>query len=1271
MDYNEQQEPSIDFHSISLSVASPDDILDISHGEVTKPETINYRTQRPEKGGLFCEKIFGPVKNWECACGKYKRIRYKGVICEKCGVEVTKSIVRRERMGHIRFAVPVTHNWFVRTLPSRIGLLLGLGVKDLERVIYFASYIVTGIDDDARKEVLKEIDSEFKTARKQAQKNAQEEINKIKADCKAKKCKEKDVLKKETEEIEKIAQLDAQHTSLKKQLEELSFLKVISEVEYRNLSMRFGHIFSADSGSEAVRSILQNTNLDYKIEEHRIRLPKAAVQERKQIIKTLKLLQGLKDAHIRPEWMVLTVLPVLPPDLRPMVALEGGRFAASDLNDLYRRVINRNNRLKKLMEIGAPEVITRNEKRMLQEAVDALILGEDKRQSGNFRMAARRQLKSLSEMLKGKKGRFRQNLLGKRVDYSGRSVIVVGPELKLYQCGLPKKMALKLFKPFIIGNLIRDELAYNVKSAERYIAEGHKQVWNILEELSKKYCVLLNRAPTLHRLGIQAFYPVLIDGHAIQIHPLVCAAFNADFDGDQMAVHLPLSKEAQKEAKEIMLSKHNILKPSSGDPIINPSQDIILGVYYMTSLFTDKLGTGSIFANEKEALLAYNNDQVHLQAEVTIKMNDEYIKTTIGRILFNEVIDEYFGYINEQMNSKKIKKLFARYYFELGAEKTSDFSDKIKEIGFKYATQSGISFGKDDMIAPVEKSTILEEASELVRKINNHHWKGIVTQEEKYIQVIKIWTRVKSRISAHIKENFDKQNHIYYQVDSGARGNWEQITQMCGMKGLAVSPSGKTIELPMISSLKEGLSVLEYFISTHGGRKGKADTALRTANAGYLTRKLVDVAQEITIAEDDCGTEEFIVVGNEGTEFTSTIDKKVFGRVVASDVCHPKTGEIIVEKGIIVNHDHADAILEAEVQEVAVYSPITCENQRGICAKCYGFDLAYAEPIAGGVPVGIIAAQSIGEPGTQLTMRSFHSGGVATETVDMSQGLSRVEELFEARSPKSTAYIAEVSGKIHIEKTLSEYIVKLSSDNPKQEKITLPNNIELMVKVGDVIKAKQALGKIDKKKITTKYEGIVSKITKTTLTIDLKDSKDTLYHIPHHYTVLVESGDEVLQGHVLTNGHLDLRQAMQLSGDIFVQKYIVSQIQDVYNSQGQFIHDKHIEIIVRKMFSKVLITQSNYDNHLEGDMKDYREILNFNAMLVKNKQPLVECERLLLGLTKVALSTDSWLAAASFQETIRILVGVAVENRKDPLKGLKENVIIGRLIPVGKKEIAK
>jgi len=1194
------------FDAIKLKIASPDDILKNSHGEVTKPETINYRTQKPEKDGLFDERIFGPTKDWECYCGKYRRIRYKGVICDKCGVEVTRAIVRRERMGHIKLAVPVAHIWFLRSIPSKIGLILDVPSNALERVVYYAAYIVMSVDEKAREEALQEISREYKQKSKLQITNS-----KLQTD---------------------LAVLDKARDKARDDLKNLHKYQILGESEFHDLSLKYGNIFEAGIGSEAVKKLLEEINLAELAAKLTEEEKTAPLSTRKKVLKRLKLTQSFLKAGIRPEWMFLSILPVLPPDLRPMVPLDGGRFATSDLNDLYRRVINRNNRLKKLLEFSAPEVIVRNEKRMLQEAVDALIDNSARRAQNQAAALAsqKRPLRSLADMLKGKQGRFRQNLLGKRVDYSGRSVIVVGPNLKLDECGLPKQMALELFKPFVINKIIERELAHNIKGANRLIEEGINEVWAILEEVIQNKYVLLNRAPTLHRLGIQAFRPILVEGLAIRIHPMVCTAFNADFDGDQMAVHLPLSEEAQKEAREIMLSAKNLLKPATGESIVVPTQDSVLGVYYLSSIKDGLKGEGRIFADEQDTILAYQFGEIDLRAKIKTRIKKTevrnqkakgLIETSVGRVLLNQTLPEDFEFINEELRSKDIRNTIGKIFAVYGAEKTAKILDGIKNIGFEYATKSGISWGMDDLKMPPEKKQIIEEAKKQIDGVEKYYERGLLTTEEKSDRVIEIWKSAIDKIEQLVPPSLDPNGPVFTIIDSKARGSWKQITQMVGLKGLVQNPAGDIIDLPIISSFKEGFNVLEYFISTHGARKGSADTALRTASAGYLTRRLVDVSQDVVITEENChpagdhpkgDSEGFVMRKKDGDEFGVGLGARVFGRTAAKDIKNANS-EVLVKAGDIVGRKAGIRIDKEEVLEAVVRSPITCKTKFGICRKCYGYDLGNNEPVEVGTAVGIVAAQAIGEPGTQLTMRTFHTGGVAS-AADITEGLPRVQEVFEARIPKSKAVISEVDGKI---------IDIVDSGRQKLIRIA-PSKSE----------------KSDDKEIIE-------------------------YSASGENTLWVKKDDLVVKGQQLSEGSLDLKELFSVSGMPAVAGYILNEVQKVYATNGSDINAKHIEVIIRQIFGRIRIKEAGDTNFTPGDIIEKVVFAEENNRVKKIDGKMATAIQLLMGITKVALTTESWLSAASFQETAKVLINAAVEGKSDKLLGLKENVILGRLIPAG------
>ncbi len=1267
----DRKHPQKEFNAISISLASPEQIHGWSSGEVTKPETINYRTQKPERDGLFCERIFGPTKNWECYCGKYKKIIYKGVICEKCGVEVTRNSVRRERMGHIDLAVPIAHIWFLRSTPSRIGLLLDLPIKSLEQVVYFAAYIIKSVDEAGKAQAIKQIEEEYQSYVKKAKEGIKERVKKVKSEVTEQAKREAQVAQLEEEGVIQLDELADSYDRAKADLKTIRTNRVISELEYRELSMKFGHVFTAGIGAEAIREIIEKMDLKVFIKEQEEELKNTTEMKQKKIFKRIKLAASLERNGISPKWMIMTVLPVIPPDLRPMVQLDGGRYAASDLNDLYRRVINRNNRLKKLIRLGAPEVISRNEKRMLQEALDTLLNNSVRSGKAAFTTNDKRKLRSLSDMLKGKQGRFRQNLLGKRVDYSGRSVIVVGPELKLHQCGIPKEMALKLFKPFVIGDLIAEGLAHNVKNAERVIISGKKEVWDILERITKDHYVLLNRAPTLHRLSIQAFQPVLVEGKAIQIHPLVCAAFNADFDGDQMAVHVPLSKQAQKEAKELMLSSRNLLKPSAGEPITNATQDMVMGCYFLTRMLPGKLGEGKVFANREEAVLNYDLGKIHLQAKIQVRIDigkgREMLETTVGRLLFNERTTEKVGlpFKNGTFGKSGLKDLISECFNSKTPELTAELSDHIKDIGFEFATKSGLTVSASDMLIPDGKYKIVEEASAEVKKINDYYWRGWITADERYRHNLKIWTQAKNDVTKTLIENFEKhsENDLYYQIDSGARGNWGQVTQLCGMKGLVANPSGKTIELPILSNLKEGFTILEYFIATHGGRKGKSDTALKTAEAGYLTRRLVDAVQDVIVRENDCGQKEsFQVTVQESEKLGIPFENRIYGRSVAEDVKDSK-GKMIMKKDSTLGHDEIKVLHDAGITEISLRSLMSCVTETGVCQKCYGLDLSSNKPVELGLAAGIIAAQSIGEPGTQLTMRTFHMGGVA-EGSDITQGLPRVEELLEARTPKSPAVLSDLDGTISIKRTKGLVEISVQETKNGEDTYEIPTNFKTEVKKGDSVREKQVIARSEtySNGIRSRSLGTVKEIKDGMITVKRSTRQTETYKLDPKYSLLVTNNMEVKRGDAITKGHYDLHEYMQKTDIARTQAYIMKEVQSIYASQGQTINDKHIEIIVKQMFSKVRIFEQGNSDFLPGQIVDIMHFKSVNQRLKKNP---AFGERILLGLTRIAFHTESWLSSASFQETIRVLVDAAVTKRVDNLQGLKENVILGRLINAG------
>ena len=1145
------------FDKIKIGLASDEKIREWSKGEVKKPETINYRTLKPEKDGLFCERIFGPTKDWECHCGKYKRVRYKGIVCDRCGVEVTKSKVRRERMGHIELAAPVAHIWYFKGIPSRIALMLDISPRNLEKIVYFASYIVT----------------------------------------------------------------DKGTSGLMK-------TQVLTEKEYHEAVEKYGFgSFKAEMGAEALEKLLKEIDLDKLSAQLKKELETASEQKKAKLVKRLDTVESFRLSGNRPEWMIMNVVPVIPPELRPMVQLDGGRFATSDLNDLYRRVINRNNRLKRLIELGAPEIIKRNEKRMLQESVDALI--DNSRRGRPVTGAGNRPLKSLSDMLKGKQGRFRQNLLGKRVDYSGRSVIVVGPELKLYQCGVPKEMAVELFKPFVMKELVGRGIAHNIKNAKRMVERLRPEVWDILEEVIKDHPVMLNRAPTLHRLGIQAFEPVLVEGRAIKLHPLVCTAFNADFDGDQMAIHLPLSPEAQAEARYLMLSVNNLLKPQDGKPVTVPTQDMILGSYYLTMEVPGEIGEGSYFSSSEEAIIAYENKEVGMHAKISVRMskideegNEKHrkVETTVGRIIYNKGIPQDLGFvdrtnpenefepeINFVVNKKKLGKIIEKSINKYGLNPSAELLDYIKATGFKYSTTGGITVSIEDVKVPEAKKEILAKAQADVDNVLKQYKRGLITEDERYQSVIKIWEQATDDVKNAMKDTFTQLNPMFMMSDSGARGNLDQLKQIAGMRGLMASTTGKTVEIPIKSSFREGLDALEYFISAHGARKGLSDTALRTADSGYLTRRLVDVSQDIIVREHDCGTHDGITLTaiKDGNQVIESLQERLIGRYPLEDVKNPTTGEIIVDTNTMISDKTADQIVEAGIEEVRVRSVFGCRTKYGVCSKCYGMGLASREEVNIGETVGIIAAQSIGEPGTQLTMRTIHSGGVAG-VADITQGLPRVEELFEARKPKGLAIVAEIDG-----------VVKIAEDKKRK-----------------------------------------------TISVTSKDDSKT-YVIPFGSKLKVKDGDEVVAGQPLTEGSINPNELLAIKGPEGVYNYLVQEVQKVYRNQGVDINDKHIEVIGRQMLKKIRVEDNGDTPMFAGSLVDMYEFEDINKKAVEEGKRPATGKRVLLGITKASLATDSFLSAASFQETTRVLTEAAIKGKVDELIGLKENVIIGKLIPAG------
>lgn len=1280
---------STDFDAIRLRLASPEVIRSWSYGEITKPETINYRTQKPEKQGLFAEEIFGPSKDWECYCGKYKKIRYKGIICDKCGVEVTHSVVRRERMGHIELAAPITHIWYLRGVPSKIGNVLDMSIQNLEKIIYFASFLVTDVNEEAKEQTIEQVKAEKVSKTKMIEGEFKRDIGRLEQkfgdDTKS--------IEKETKRLEeirdqKLEELEMDFEQVMQDFKEMKVMQIISEQTYHEWSLKYGHVFEANIGAEAVLEMLTKLNVKETMERLQEELKTATKTKRNRLMRRLKLLKAFHVNELKPGWMVLRVIPVIPPDLRPMVPLDGGRFATSDLNDLYRRVINRNNRLKRLYDLHAPEVISRNEKRMLQEAVDALI-DNSARKSKTVIAATgkKRQLKSLADQLKGKQGRFRGNLLGKRTDYSGRSVIVVGPHLSLDQCGIPKKMALELFKPFVISKLIEREYVHNIRSANRFIESDRPETWDILEEVTHDAFVLLNRAPTLHRLGIQAFHPTLIEGKAIQVHPLVCDAYNADFDGDQMAVHVPLTEEARAEARNIMLSTKNLLKPAHGSPVATPGKDIAWGIFFLTmelSPMPESKEGLPIFASEEEALYAAQVEKVKHRDWCVVRLRSgETIITTPGRVLVNMQFPEEIPYKNEILGKKPLAKIVKRYLEINGSEMTALFLDKLKDIGFKYSTKAGYSWGMADLPDVTQKDELVEEGDKRIREIEDYFAQGLLTAKERHSSIIKIWNEIKDRISSEAKKSLPKDNPAYTMIESGARGSWGQMTQMVGMKGLVANPSGDIIELPVKSSFKEGYDVLEFFISSHGVRKGLTDTALRTANAGYLTRRLVDVAQDVIVHEEDCGEDQGVVMTHEQSEeIGEALLIRILGRYVLSPITKPGGRKVLVEAGEMITEEHIREIEKTgkTLQEAHVRSVLTCKLRRGVCQKCYGYDLAHNKLVRLGTPVGIMAAQSIGEPGTQLTMRTFHTGGVAGK--DITQGLPRVEELFEARNPKQKAVMAEVAGKVTIEVAQREIVqagtgkqildtgkgqktVKIGYEGVETETTFFGKTGEALVKEGAKVSKGQVIAKKGSgKEIEAIADGVVKFEKDHHITLVYDTAKSREYIISPGFQLLVKDGDEVQAGDVLTDGHLDLQILFKYKGRDAVQKYLSKEIQYIYSSQGQKVNNKHIEIIVRQMFSRVRVDDPGDTDLLPGETVERATFDDANDP-VENEDEKATCHPLFLGITKISLSTDSWLSAASFQQTARVLINASVTGKVDRLAGLKENVIIGRLIPAG------
>lgn len=1445
-----------EFDAIRISLASPDQILGWSHGEVTKPETINYRTLRPERDGLFCERIFGPTKDWECACGKYKRTRYKGIICDKCGVEVAHSRVRRERMGHIKLASPVSHIWYVKGVPSRLGLLLNISPRNLERILYFAQYVITNVDEDARNRTITrgERDLNLKLARLEGetqakidqieseraaglaeleqQENAQAQaladrmaaetseviatgqrllaameevqgkptpqafmlpwlpteqtlvakgvivtrehlaalndaiqrqlseiedaINREKEVVRNLIAARRDLLRREAEQaIDEARQaIEARKTQMRADLyaglEELKALRerdLLTESEYRNLQEKWGNVFRAGMGAEAVRELVAKIDLDKLVKELRQEIATTqSKQRKKKAAKRLSVAESFRKSGNRPEWMILTLLPVMPPELRPMVQLDGGRFATSDLNDLYRRVINRNNRLKRLLELGAPDVIVRNEKRMLQEAVDSLI--DNGRRGRAVSRSGKRKLKSLSDLLKGKQGRFRRNLLGKRVDYSGRSVIVIGPELKLNQCGLPKKMALELFKPFVMRRLVEYSFAHNIKSAKRLVDRESPEVWDVLEEVIHERPVLLNRAPTLHRLGIQAFEVILIEGSAIQIHPLVCAAFNADFDGDQMAVHVPLSDDAVREARELMMSSANLLKPSSGEPIVGPSKDMVLGCYYLTVPVPNAKGAGMAFADGDEVKLAYDLGVVDLRAPVKFRFTDwadevaiaeldldptvasgltnrkmrtagdivrallqdrkaladelglgiramedirakllaqhvrpdkqpqtGVIETTVGRVLFNMALPRPLQFVNEVMDKKRLNDFVGVCYDLMGTEATADVVDEIKRLGFTYATVSGMTIAVSDITVPDSKQAVLDKTSQSVEDTERQYRRGLITEEEQYNKVVELWTRATDEITLAVKNMLDPLTGLGAMATSGAtKGGIQPVRQLAGMRGLMADPSGRIIALPIRSNFREGLTALEYFLSTHGARKGLADTALRTADAGYLTRRLVDVAQDVIITSDDCGTQAGIwFTESSAKETGQKLKERISGRVAAAPVVDPRTGEILVERNQLIDEMTLATLERAGIDKVFVRSPLTCENRFGLCKLCYGSDLARGGMVRMGEAVGIIAAQSIGEPGTQLTLRTFHTGGVANAE-DITQGLPRVEELFEARTPKGEAVISEIAGTIDVYWEGDVKKLKVVNSRLRRKTHMIPSGYEMLVRSDDRVQANTPIAQAlapdsEPQQLLAAMDGNIYIEPEDDggykAVIRREDIDQWVTDIPASARLKKDKGDRVEVGEQITEGSKNPREVLRIQGREAAQMYLLDEVQRVYRSQGVSIHDKHIEVIVRQLVRRVRVLRSGDTDMLIGELVDRFEFEERNEAVVAAGGEPARGEPVLLGVTKASLNTDSFLAAASFQETTRVLTDAAVRGAKDGLRGLKENVIIGKLIPVG------
>ena len=1259
-----------DFDAIRISLASPEQIRSWSYGEVTKPETINYRTLKPERDGLFCERIFGPTKDFECYCGKYKRIRYKGIICDKCGVEVARAKVRRERMGHIELACPVSHIWFAKGIPNRLALLLDLSPRSLERVLYFSHYIIISIDGEARQETIKQLEDDLSQQIAERQSTLEAKI----AEIEQRQAKVEEVNQLRRNFAEEKTRLEEELATNGEELKDLRKRALLTENRYHKLKEKYGQVFEAGIGAEAILQILKEVNLDEMRNKLLEEIHTTSGQRHRKASKQLQIVETFRRSGNKPEWMIITVLPVLPPDLRPMVQLDGGRFATSDLNDLYRRVINRNNRLRHLLEMGAPQIIIRNEKRMLQEAVDSLI--DNGRRGRAVSVSGNHKLKSLSDMLRGKQGRFRQNLLGKRVDYSGRSVIVVGPELKLYQCGLPRRVALELFKPFVMRRLVEQGLAHSIKSARRQVERAKLEVYDILEEVIKERPVLLNRAPTLHRLSIQAFEPVLIDGSAIQIHPLVCAAFNADFDGDQMAVHIPLSKAAVKEAREMMSSIRNMLLPSCGEPIVTPTLDMVLGCYYLTTINPGAKGEGILFGSFEEARLAYELGVIDLGAEIEVRdqKRGQRLKTSVGRIIFNDVLPLELGFYNKIIDKASLKQIVTDCYKLLSNEDTAVLLDNLKQLGFHYATKSGTTIAMSDIKVPQSKPKLIEEAEERVAIIENQYRRGLITEDEKYNSTIGVWMETTDKITDTISNSLDRYGGVYMMATSGAKGNISQIRQMAGIRGLMTDPSGRIIDFPIKSSLREGLSVLEYFISTHGARKGLADTALRTSNSGYLTRRLIDIAQDVITVEEDCGATDGIWVSEpqEG-ELLPSLVERIIGRLAASKIINPRTRKIIVDRNEEIDEQKAEKIIAAGLTKVYVRSPLVCQSRQGTCQQCYGRDLARRHLVDLNTAVGIIAAQSIGEPGTQLTLRTFHTGGVVG--VDITSGLPRVEELFEARPPKGQATISEIDGVADVIDSDEGKGIKVTSCEVFRDEYPLPPGWQVMVDngqwvdIGAVLACPAPEATPQSVALTTESQPILARVAGEAiiedgqLSIKYEEKEEREYTIPATTHIRVQSGDQVKAGQRLSDGPINPQDILRILGKEAVQQYLVEEVQKVYRFQGVNINDKHIEVIVHQMLTKVRIESSGDTELVPGELIDKFRYEDINAKVLAEGGEPATAQTVLMGITRASLNTYSWLAAASFQETTKVLTEAAVYGKIDKLIGLKENVIIGKLIP--------